>query len=242
VVFGYACHCTTPGATYEVSGDWAGHAQAHLEQAYAGATALFITGCGADANPNPRGSMIFARGHGLQLGGAVARVLSEPMKPVNGAIRGAFARVDLPFDKVPDKAYYEAKLQEKAPAVQRYAKRHLEMLARNEPLMTHYNAPLQVLRFGDTFTLVGISGEVVVDYSHRLRREFPEEALWNAGYCNDVFAYLPSMRILTEGGYEADASIIYYGLPTRFAPAVEDVVIGKVRDLVKATGGKEAAK
>ncbi len=35
------------------------------------------------------------------------------------------------------------------------------------------------------------------------------------------------MRILTEGGYEADASLIYYGLPTRFAPAVEDTLVHK---------------
>jgi hypothetical protein len=45
------------------------------------------------------------------------------------------------------------------------------------------------------------------------------------------------MRILTEGGYEADASLIYYGLPTRFAPAIEDTLINKVLDLVKKTGG-----
>jgi neutral ceramidase len=241
VVFGYACHCTTPGATYEVSGDWAGHAQAHVEQAYTGATALFITGCGADANPNPRGSMIFARAHGLQLGGSVARVLTEPMKSVSGPILGAFARVDLPFDKLPDKAYYEGKLQDKSPAVQRYAKRHADMLSRGDPLMTRYNAPLQVLRFGNTFTLVALSGEVVVDYSHRLRRELPEENLWTAGYCNDVFAYLPSMRILTEGGYEADFNLIYYGLPTRFAPAVEDIVVRKVIEMVNATRGEKAA-
>jgi neutral ceramidase len=242
VVFGYACHCTTPGGTYEVSGDWAGHAQAHVELAYKGATALFITGCGADANPNPRGSMLFARGHGLQLGGAVARALSEPMKAVSGPIQGAFARVDLPFDKLPDKAYYEAKARDKAPAVQRYAQRHVDMLSRGEPLMTSYHAPLQVLRFGDTFTLVAISGEVVVDYSHRLRRELPGENLWTAGYCNDVFAYVPSMRILTEGGYEADFNLIYYGLPTRFAPSVEDIVVGKVLELVKTTRGEKAPK
>jgi hypothetical protein len=83
-----------------------------------------------------------------------------------------------------------------------------------------------------------MSGEVVVDYSHRLHRELPDENLWTAGYCNDVFAYVPSMRILTEGGYEAESNLIYYGLPTRFAPAVEDVVVGKMRELVKATRGE----
>jgi neutral ceramidase len=238
VVFGYACHCTTPGATYEVSGDWAGYAQANVEQANPGVTALFITGCGADANPNPRNQLHFARAHGLQLAGTVSRTLVEPMRPVHGSIRGAFARVDLPLEKPPGREYYETKLKESAPATRRYAQRHLDMLARGEKFMASYAAPVQVLRFGDTFTLIALSGEVVVDYSLRLHRELPGERLWNAGYCNDVFAYVPSMRILTEGGYEADSNLIYYGFPTRFAPAVEDTLVKKVLELVRQTAAR----
>ena len=237
ILFGYACHNTTPGPNDEISGDWAGYAQEELEHTYAGATALFITGCGADANPNPRGSLALARAHGLQLAGAVARALSEPMLAVEGPIAAAFDRVDLPVEKTPDRAYYEAKLQEKAPATQRYAQSFLDRIARGEPLATSYPAPVQVLRFGNSLTLVALGGEVVADYSFRLKRELPAERLWNAAYCNDIFAYVPSMRILTEGGYEADASIIYYGLPTRFAPAIEDTLVNKVLELVKRTGG-----
>lgn len=237
ILFGYACHNTTPGPNDEVTGDWAGYAQENLERTYPGTTALFITGCGADANPNPRGSLALSRAHGLQLAGAVARALSEPMTAVSGPISAAFDRVNLPLGPTPDKAYYEAKLLEKAGATQRYAQRFLDMIAHGEPLAQSYPAPVQVLRFGNTLTLIALSGEVVADYSLRLKRELPGERLWNAAYCNDVFAYVPSMRILTEGGYEADASLIYYGLPTRFAPAIEDALINKVLDLVKQTGG-----
>lgn len=237
VVFGYACHCTTPGANDEVSGDWAGYAAENIERTYAGATALFITGCGADANPYPRGTLALARAHGLQLAGVVARVLTEPMSNVSGPITAAYERVDLPLEKTPDKAYYEAKAQATAPATQRYAKRFLDRIARGETLETSHSAPVQVLRFGNTLTMVGLGGEVVADYALRLKRELPGERLWTAGYCNDIFAYVPSMRILTEGGYEADASLIYYGLPTRFAPALEDTLVRKVLELVARTGG-----
>lgn len=157
---------------------------------------------------------------------------------MTGEIKAAFARVSLPLDKLPDANYYEAKAKEKQPATQRYARRHLGLLAHGDPLMTSYDAPEQVLRFGNAFTLVAMSGEVVVDYAYRMRREMPEERVWAAGYCNDVFAYVPSMRILTEGGYEADASLIYYGLPTRFAPAVEDTLVGQVLDLARKTGAQ----
>jgi neutral ceramidase len=239
VLFGYACHCTTPGATYEVSGDWAGYAQEELERNFPGATALFITGCGADANPNPRGKMLYARAHGLQLSGAVARVLHEPMRAVTGPIAAVFDQVDLPLGPTPDKAYYEAKLTEKAPATQRYAQHHLDKIARGEPLPKSYPAPLQVLRFGEAFTLIALSGEVVVDYSLRLKRELPDERLWNAAYCNEIFAYVPSMRILLEGGYEADSSLIYYNLPTCFAPAVEDALVNKVLGMIKQAQGRK---
>lgn len=239
VLFGYACHCTTPGATYEVSGDWAGYAQKYLEENYSGATALFMTGCGADANPNPRGSMLLARQHGLAMAGAVAHALNDPMAKVTQPISVAFERVELPLDKLPGKEYYEEKLKDKAPAVKRYAQRKLEALARGEKLMTSYPCPVQVLRFGKDLTMVALGGEVVVDYAYRLRREMPEERLWTLAYCNDVFAYVPSMRILTEGGYEADANLIYYGIPTRFSPKVEDVLVKKVVELVKKTGGAQ---
>jgi hypothetical protein len=156
------------------------------------------------------------------------------MRTVHGSIRAAFTCIDLPLEKTPDREYYEAKLKEKAPATQRYAQHHLDLLAKGKKLMTSYNAPFQVLRFGDAFTLIGLSGETCVDYSLRMKRELPDERLWVAGYCNDIFAYLPSMRILTEGGYEADFNLIYYGFPTRFAPAVEDTVVKTIRELLKA--------
>jgi hypothetical protein len=44
-------------------------------------------------------------------------------------------------------------------------------------------------------------------------------------------AYIPSLRVLKEGGYEADSSMIYYGLPTKWAPTVEEKIIAKVHEL-----------
>jgi len=42
---------------------------------------------------------------------------------------------------------------------------------------------------------------VVVDYSLRLKRELAGPAVWVAGYSNEVMAYIPSLRVLREGGY-----------------------------------------
>ena len=76
ILFGYACHNTTlTGDTYSISGDYAGFAQADLEQAYPGATALFLQLCAGDQNPNPRGTEEYAHQHGRTLADEVRRVL-----------------------------------------------------------------------------------------------------------------------------------------------------------------------
>lgn len=234
ILFGYACHCTTLGGDhFRIGGDWAGYAQEHIEAAFPGAVAFFVTGCGADSNPEPRGKLEFARQHGLTMAGAVSATLARPMTAVDGPIRAAFDRVTLPLAEPPTMAEFEAKLKDRNPFVQRHASQNLDRLARNEPLPRGVTAPVQVWKFGDDLTLVALGGEVCVDYVLRLKREFGAGRLWVAGYSNDVFAYVPSMRILIEGGYEADFNMIYYGLPTRFAPAVEDTLVKSVRDLVQ---------
>jgi neutral ceramidase len=59
VLFGYACHNTTLGAqNLQLSGDYAGFAQAGIEARHPGVTALFLQLCGADQNPRPRGTMV----------------------------------------------------------------------------------------------------------------------------------------------------------------------------------------
>ena len=76
------------------------------------------------------------------------------------------------------------------------------------------------------FVLLG--GEVVVDYAIRLKTEHRGENTWIAGYANDVMAYIPSRRVLLEGGYEGGGAMVYYGLPTVWAPQVEDDIVKEV--------------
>ena len=59
--------------------------------------------------------------------------------------------------------------------------------------------------------------------------------MWVAGYSNDVFGYLPSLKVLEEGGYEGGGAMRYTSLPGPFAPSVEKLVIDKVHELAKKT-------
>lgn len=233
IVFGYACHCTTLGGDhYQLGGDWAGYAADYLERAHPGAVALFVTGCGGDANPEPRGKLEFARQHGLELAGAVGRTLSRKRETVQGTIKTILEHADLPFAPPPTVADFEKRLGDKNIFVQRHARHHLDLLKRGDKLPTSYPCPVQVWQFGKDLTLVALGGEVVVDYALRLKRELPKNNVWVAGYANDVFAYVPSARILLEGGYEADFNLIYYGLPGRFAGDVEEVLMKRLHGAI----------
>ena len=95
--------------------------------------------------------------------------------------------------------------------------------------------------FGDSLTMVFLPGEVVVDYSLRLKKELDNLRVWINAYANDVPCYIPSKRIWREGGYEGGLAMIYFDRPTRFAENVEDLIIAAVRKMKNARVLKEAA-
>ena len=234
VLFGYACHCTTL-SFYQYCGDYAGFAQEYIEQAHPGTTALFVAGCGGDQNPYPRGgpnTLDYCMQHGRALANGVEAALAPQARPVAGPIRAALDTVILEFAEVPTKE----KLQEQARSTDKYVRRHAEVLLeeieQNGAIRTTYPYLVQVVRFGNDLTMVALAGEVVVDYSLRLKSELPGQAVWVAGYSNDVFGYVPSARVLREGGYEAGDAMRYTDLPGPFAPSVEELIVAKVHELV----------
>ncbi|MFA7172934.1 MAG: neutral/alkaline non-lysosomal ceramidase N-terminal domain-containing protein [Kiritimatiellia bacterium] len=238
VLFNYACHCTTlTGGNLLINGDYAGFAMLELEAAYPGATAFFVQGCGADQNPDPRGTEAHARQYGSEIATAVKSVLAGEMRSVSGPLRTGFLEVQLNFLPF-DVELYRREMLEKNVFKQRRAQLMLEAYNAGHPVRS-IPYPVQVLRFEDTFTLLFLSGEVVVDYALRAKREYAEENLVVAGYCNEVQCYIPSLRVLQEGGYEADDSMIYYGQPGPFTEAVEESVFSAIRTVMKDAGAKQ---
>jgi hypothetical protein len=232
VLFGYACHATVL-AGYQWCGDYPGYAQAALEKAHPDAVALFWAGCGADQNPLPRRSVELAEKYGAELAHGVESVLAAPMTPVRGKLSAAYAEVDLPFADLPTRD----KLVEDSTSGDRYvaarARNLLRQIKDKGSLAGSYPYPMQAWQLGDELTFVALGGEVVVDYARRLKKESGRDDTWVAGYTNDVMAYIPSLRVLKEGGYEGGGAMVYYGLPTVWAPKVEEVIVAAVHEQVK---------
>src|SRR5262249_5442179 len=90
LLFGYACHNTTL-SFYQFCGDYAGFAQQYLQEAHPEAVALFMSGCGGDQNPYPRGTIELCRQHGRTLATAVEAALGTVPRPIAGPLRTAWA-------------------------------------------------------------------------------------------------------------------------------------------------------
>ena len=232
LLFGYACHSTTMG-DYQFRGDYGGYAQQYLQEAHPDAIAMFMAGCGGDQNPYPRRHVQYCLAHGRSLATAVEAALETVPKPLTGPLNAALEKVVLDFAPPPSKAELERLAEEGKRPRDGHAKRLLKQLAETGRIRSTYDYPVQVVRFGSDLTLVALAGEVVVDYSLRLKKELAGPAVWVAGYSNDVFGYVPSVRVLKEGGYEAGDAMFWGSLPGPFTDTIEERIVGKARQLAK---------
>lgn len=234
VLFGYACHATVLDG-YQWCGDYPGFAQEYLERGHPGATALFFAGCGGDQNPIPRRKLDLADKYGRELAESVDAVLNQTMTPVAGGIAATYSEVELPFASIPSREALEQTVKTSDRYEAGRAKALLEKISRAGSLSATYPYPIQAWRLGDGPTIVNLGGEVVVDYALRLKQELGGERVWVAAYANDVMAYIPSRRVLAEGGYEGGGAMVYYGQPSPWKPDVEELIVGRARDLVAKT-------
>jgi hypothetical protein len=235
ILFGYACHGTSIAGPdfYTVSGDYMAYARQQLETLYPGAVAVYLTGMGADANPSPRGRLIDAKRHGLELAGAVAGVLDRPMRSVAGKLTFAHTEVELPLMPAPTREQMETDARSQDGPVKQRALAYLAALDRGEHPADFIKLPLAAWRIGDDLMFLAMGGEVVVDYGTRLKRLCRPDRPWLIGYAYEVPSYIPSIRLLKEGGYEADSSLIYYGIYGPYRTRIEDILINGMMSLVR---------
>jgi len=157
------------------------------------------------------------------------------LRPIRGPLRTEFARVDLPMKPVPPRE--ELEQLAKGPFWKSHnARRILQAQESGEPIPTHYRAPLALWQFGDDLTLVAISGEVVADYVPLAAKATGVDRLWVAGYSNQVYGYLPSAKVVSEGGYESLGLVsAHIGW---FSAEAQDVLLAEIRKMSQKVRGE----
>src|SRR3954469_24956982 len=240
VVGGYACHATVL-SDYFISGDWPGAGQSELERRHPGTTAMFVAGCGGDQNPLPRRSIPLMEKYGREFADGVDAVLKSSLKPLAPSLKTVYEEIHLPFDKLPTREELEATTKEKKPRGP-WSKIMLAQWDRNGSLPAKYPYPIQAWRLGGELTWILLGGEVVVDYSLRLKSELGAKTTWVSSYSNDVMAYIPSRRVRLEGGYEGGDARYPYGLPAPWDPGVEEQIVAEAHKVADEVGAGTAAK
>jgi hypothetical protein len=230
ILFGYACHNTVM-AFNQYSGDYAGYAQIALEKSHPGASALFFMGCGGDQNPLPRRKLELAERYGNMLAAAVEEALITAPRQLVPMLSTKMEMVELALGPSPAKAELEPLVNGTNITARRWSARLLGEVNSGKTLRRSYPFPLQSWRLGDQL-LVTLGGEPVVDYALKFRGLFGEQT-WVAGYCNDVMTYIPSARVLKEGGYEGGSAMLAYGMPAfRWGDDVEEKITSAAKRLV----------
>ncbi len=228
ILTNYACHCVAGGSGLEICGDWAGFASASMEEDFPSATAVVVIGCGADQNPKAMGGITAAQQQGEQLAAKIQELMSQPQQPVRGDLQSQFNEIALPLAELPSTEEWERRAQE--PGIIGYhAQKNLRRLRDGTPLPQKIPYPIQTWSFGSDLAMVFLGGEVVVDYAHLLRRHLDPDRLWVTAYANDVACYIPSQRILQEGGYEGGDAMVWYDLPARLTPQTQDLIVDEVK-------------
>ena len=93
---------------------------------------------------------------------------------------------------------------------------------------------VKLRRFVETETVAqACTGETVVDYSLKFKAAQGWNTTWVSGYNNDLLSYVPSLRVLKEGGYEGVTGMFEYGHRGPYTEAVEDLITAKVTELLE---------
>lgn len=231
VLFGYSCHATSLSIN-KWSGDYPGFAQIELEKIYPGLTAMFFAGFGADQNAFPRGGVPQTVQYGKELAVAIEKVMKEPMKTLSPSVQTIYKEIELDIAPPPDNEELDQIMENGADWQKNWATGIKEKIASGEDFPGSYPYyPIQSWQLGEQ-TWVILGGEVVVDYAFILRKIMGNDLMFMA-YANDVMAYIPSERILKEGGYEGKTSMWAYGHPGPWLPGIEEKIVTEVVSQVK---------
>lgn len=240
VFLSYACHAVSLGSKFnQFHGDWVGEARRIIESRHPGAIALVAVGCGGDSNPKKidgsslsKEAILPAEFYGTVVADEVDRILQGPLKPLPSSPFIRSKKISLSLQPIPS-AQKLTEMIKDSTVKGFYARLALEQIVRGEQLPTEVPYPIQVWSYGHELKLIFLAGEVVADYSLRLKMELGHEHTWVVAYANDVPCYIGSKRVIRAGEYEGELSMYYYNKPSKLKETAEDEIIEAVHSLIK---------
>ncbi|MBT3341425.1 MAG: hypothetical protein HN712_23550 [Gemmatimonadetes bacterium] len=236
VLYSYACHPTSTGAILSIGGDYVAFASDHIEAENPGTVACFFQGCAGDQKVDARDDdgdgyrklhLEEVREKGERLGSAVLRVLAaDELQDVEGQITWGQQIVEIETD-VPSEEELTGHLGSAQDYVVEWARHHLDLRSAGTPADHRCNFEVQCLRIGASLAVIGLAGEMSVEYALRFRQQLGGHfgAVWSLGYANEMVGYVPVRRQRPEGGYEVVDNNRRLLLTGPFAQETEEKIV-----------------
>lgn len=213
VIFSCPCHPVVlyPSNT-RISADYPGVARAEIEKRFPGATAMFLQGPGADINPavlvaddeyrDTYYSDVLLTGRILE--NDTYNIIQKGMKKLEISIESIADKIILPLSGKP-KTQFTLKNAD---------------IVQGEILAT-------VMSLSDSFRIIGLEGEICNQLGVRIRGLFANGFTMVLGYVNGWIGYIPTAKILQEGGYESICS----DFAEPYAMNIEEVLLERIKAL-----------
>ncbi|MFK7695138.1 neutral/alkaline non-lysosomal ceramidase N-terminal domain-containing protein [Paenibacillus sp. HJGM_3] len=251
IIYSYGCHPTSMSSdNYLISNDFPGRTNSYLEETYPGTMAVFLQGCAGEIKPLKCSvgddfiSCTFEQMEeaGVDLAKDIVRVLEkQPFTPVQGVFKSILVEASLFMEHTPIE-FFEAIVNNpqigevRRRGAQRKIKLFQEGLAKDRTSIY-----ICIWHLDEDTRLIAMEGEISTEYSMLLKQLFPGGKTIVLGYSNGVTFYVPTRKMIGEGGYEVDYLHIggpYTGI---FLPEIEDIIVGQITKADLALRKSEAS-
>lgn len=242
VLFSASCHPSTIGG-WAFSADYPGSACAALDARHGGTVAMFLQGAAGDTKARIIADMGAAGGPAWRKGTAedvrmageglaleVEAVLAGGLTEQIPRVCTVLTEVEWPLKSLPSREAVAAQRNSESVVRKFWAGQVLAQLDRRLPLPASAPLLVQGVRIGHDMRIVAVEGELVGELGLRIAGRFAGGVTFPLGYSNGTGLYLPSARMLAEGGYEAE-SFFEYGFAAPLRPVGESVLDQAVDDM-----------
>lgn len=237
VLFNCGCHPTVmSSANLFLSADFPGATCKYIENVFPKSIAIFLQGAGGDVNP-----AILAADEkyrecsfsdvdltGRILANDVINITRQQMKKVDISINDSIEEIKLPLAE-PDTEVFKDLCGQANVVRKEYAEKMLQLIASGTVLCSETGFQAGILNLAHEFRIVALEGEICHEIGMEICRIFETGNTMISGYSNGIISYIPTAEILKEGGYEAKANCITYGIHSRFAANTSDVIVDNIK-------------
>ncbi len=245
LLFSVSCHPSTCKG-WGISADYPGPACDQLDDYLGRDCSLFLQGAGGDTkasviangiDDSVPGGKLWREGNWKDVTDAGHLVANEVIKALESGLEKSDpnfhsylfeAKWDL--DPLPDQSALDERAASDNPGRALAAQRMLKYLKMGRKLDTA--APLLVhgLKLSDALRFVAIEGELVGELGNQILSRYTNGTTFALGYSNGTGLYVPSDKMLTEGGYEV-VSHHEYGFASKLAKGVDENLMNTVSRL-----------